>query len=156
MKCSTKDCFECPYEDCKNDDTRKREYSSEQIKRASERRRRMREERIKSGICVNCGKRAVEDGRRMCGICREYFRRKKEEQNRRKGIKPRCLLDGIDLCAKCGKAAPEDGYKLCERCLGNCRKFLDRSPTHNGEKQRGWFTNERERFWASKKQRQGE
>ena len=55
-------------------------------------------------------------------------------------------------CAKCGKREPVNGYKLCERCLKSSIEHLEKTPTHNGKKQVGGFTNEHETFWTNKEQ----
>lgn len=156
MKCSFNDCFNCQYEDCKNDYVKINKSSTkQQNKKIYERRKLIRQERFDNGFCVNCGKNKPVKGYKMCVECQAYFRRKSEEKNRKNGILPRSLLNGVSRCSKCGKCKPVDGYKLCERCLTNARKFLDKTPTHNNKKQIGGVTDENHAFWSNKKQKEG-
>lgn len=155
MKCTKEQCFNCKYDDCINECVTHRKSSKEQIERSAKRRRNLKNERMSIGLCVNCGNKKPEEGYKMCTECKRYFRLRKEESNRRRGILPRELLDGVERCAKCGKYVPVSGYKLCERCLKSSIEHLEKTPTHNGKKQRGGFTDGNELFWTNKKQKEG-
>ena len=148
MTCKYKDCFSCPYPDCINDvvelakplpEHRKAEVRTWE----RERRKRFAEE----GLCTVCGKRKPEPGRKRCAICNAYDRRKKREYQIRDGKLLWDDLDGVTRCAKCGKAHPVEGYKLCPQCLASARAALDKTPTHNGMKNPGWFTEGVNAFW---------
>lgn len=155
--CGYNDCFTCPYPDCINDYVEPtRKLSPEQIKKISSRKSELRKEREKVGVCTQCGKRPSRQGYKMCYDCQRKFRLYKELENRKKGVQSKILLDGISLCAKCGKKPPQKPYKLCSRCLENNLKFLEKTPTHNGKKQKGGFTEANETFWrgyTNKKQK---
>lgn len=155
MRCKETDCFNCKYDYCINVGNYKKR-TPEQAKRDSERRKAKRAERIKSGLCIYCGKRSCSPGYKTCIECRIKMRSYKEDENRRKGILPKALLDGVERCQKCGRHRPVNGYKLCKRCLANARAFLDKTPTHNGKKQTGGFTDAKEIFWANKKQKESQ
>lgn len=148
MKCKWSDCFTCPYPDCINDyvpPTRKA--SPEQIKKNTQRMSLLRKERANNGLCTQCGKKPPREGYKMCKECQVKYARYKEKENRKKGVIPKSLLDGIYLCQKCGKYPPVEPYKLCEGCLESNRKHLDLTPTHNGRRVNSDFCNNHERFW---------
>lgn len=74
--------------------------SEEQKQRAKAKKAQRRDSRIEQGLCPNCGKRpSVSDGL-YCEFCRAYHRRKKEIENRKKGVMPKFLfgedVDKID------------------------------------------------------------
>ena len=148
MRCRKQDCFSCPYPDCINDYVPpERKANPEIVRKAVQRKSAMRKERVSSGLCTECGKYPPREGYKMCHYCQAKFRKYKNDENHKKGIKPRVLLDGISLCQKCGKHPPEPNYKLCKRCLENALKHLSLTPTHNGKKIQSGFTIGHERFW---------
>lgn len=154
MRCKASDCFSCPYPDCINDSIQEtRKYTQEQKKRAYQRMSERRKQRHDNGICTQCGKRPPKPGAKMCALCQAKWAKYKEEESRRKGIKPKEMLDGVLLCKKCGNAAPVSPYKVCQRCLDSNRKHIAKTPTNMGKKPRGAFSISHEMFWASKKQK---
>lgn len=70
---------------------------------------------IEKGLCVQCGKRPVKEGHRMCGICLAKHRKSSEEYRRKKGIMPRFLMGNGEYCYFCGKPGC-NGRKTCEEC----------------------------------------
>lgn len=148
MRCKWSDCFTCPYPDCINDYVPPiRKASPEQIKRRTQKKSLLIKERESSGLCTQCGKRSPREGYKMCRECQNKAKKYKEKENRKSGITPRFMLDGVYLCQKCGKHPPVEPYKLCERCLESNRKHLDLTPTHNGKRVKSDFTNNHEKFW---------
>lgn len=151
MHCKKSDCFDCPYPDCINDYVKPlHPRSEEQKERYNTWCRERRDAFSKEGLCRYCGKRPPDGGYKTCGICRAYMREKRRESHYRYGVKPRCLLDGVTLCGKCGKAPPEIGYRLCKDCLASAREALDKTPTHNGRKNTGGFTEVHEAWWRAR------
>lgn len=156
MRCRKFDCFSCKRSDCTNNYIKPlKPQTEEQSAKDAKRRAALKVDRENRGLCTNCGKRPPKDGFRMCEICQSKYRKYKEQQNRRKGVTPKQMMDGVKVCAKCGKDKPVNGYKLCDRCLRNNLEFLSRTPTHNGRKQTGGFADGNKAFWANKKQKPG-
>ena len=130
MKCN-KDCFNCPFPDCINDDIKPydaeyhKKYKEMHREQQSERKRELRAERKANGICVECGKRPISrDCETMCIDCLLKSKKRFADTRRANGDTPRVLFDGISLCAKCGKDKPVDGYKLCKSCLEKARQSI--------------------------------
>lgn len=72
-----------------------------------------REERLASGVCIECGGRREPDGVR-CSLCQELNRVRKREryaQDRERGV-----------CVDCHEGAPESGGVRCAPCLVVYRK----------------------------------
>lgn len=145
MHCKKSDCFSCPYPDCINDYVRKPQKYTE---RRAAYVRKKKDERIKAGLCPYCGKRPPSDGHKTCGWCRAYFRQNKSKSMRNAGIIPKDMLNGVDRCSKCGKYPPKQGQMLCERCYEQALAALSKTPTHNGKKNSGYFTQFNEVFYA--------
>lgn len=154
MKCRAQDCFVCPYPDCINENpSPSRQLNREQRRRRAAKISERRKLRWEQGLCTQCGKALTDKQYRMCLECRLYYRRRKEVQNRRNGVLPKVLLDGVNLCHLCGKAPPEAPYKLCPECLKSARSHLAKTPTHNGKKLKNYFALYNEVFYADKKQK---
>lgn len=148
MRCRKQDCFSCPYPDCINDYVPPvRKVSPETIQKLSRRMSALRRERASNGLCTECGKRPPREGYKMCHLCQAKARSYKNDENRRKGVTPKDMLDGVHLCQKCGKAPPAPPYKLCARCLEGCREHLLRTPTHNGRRAQSGFVVDQAKFW---------
>lgn len=74
----------------------------------TDRKRRLREEREKEGLCVRCGKRDAQPGRKRCSICLA----KDREQNRKRHTLAEYRKEN-GLCKYCdSKAIP--GKRFCE------------------------------------------
>lgn len=82
---------------------------------------------IELGVCPKCLKQKEDDGYVHCSACRAKIRKSDTKYRQKKGVLPRCLLDGIDRCAICGREEVVDGHKVCSRCLENCRKSLKKA-----------------------------
>lgn len=157
MRCKPSDCFTCPYPDCINDEEpRVWAPTPEQREEHNAKIRARRAERRASGLCTACGKRPPDDGYHSCMECRLRWRRDKAKENRKKGILPKHMMNGVDLCQKCGKAPPVEPYKLCERCLASNRAHLAKAPTHNHQRPVGWYNEVDELFWREMKGRKHE
>lgn len=111
---SDRTCFECRAKDA----LRRTEFSEERKERnklSSERSmKRIKEERIKNGLCPMCGKRKPEEGRKKCRICLN----KDAEYNRMRRINTKNIREYRrinHLCYYCGKPAA-DGKNVCEEC----------------------------------------
>lgn len=153
MRCKKSDCFSCPYPDCINDYVKPiRRPSAESARRKNEKRSALIAERRASGVCTSCGGKITDTRFRMCAACREKARRYKEQELRKKGVKPRELLDGVTLCQKCGKFPPREPFSLCERCYKSSIEHLAKTPTHNGKKPDTFFARFNEVFYADQKQ----
>ena len=82
--------------------------AEDQLQYARDRRSRLE----RAGLCVTCGKRPPNRGRKRCERCLQNQRdniRRFAERNRDKG-----------LCG-CGREAPRPGYRTCQRCHQDCR-----------------------------------
>ena len=131
MKCN-RDCFNCPFPDCINDYVKvndpeyQKRYYEEHRSQELERKKKTREDRKANGLCTYCGKRPLTEGSKAhCIECLIKLRKRSMERNRKKGLTPKKLFDGIDLCKKCGKEKPVEGYKLCESCLEKARQAIE-------------------------------
>lgn len=139
MKCN-KDCFNCLYDDCINDDfepynsERHKRYYNNHKEQIAERRRKRIEERKNAGLCVYCGKRKISQNS-TCGCidCIQKGKRKITNMRRSKGILPKGSSEYTGMCGICGNFEKLKGHKVCEKCLETCRKnmiyassFIDR------------------------------
>ncbi len=86
------------------------DYKKQLRKKQRESMKRLREERKKNGLCVECGKPQCEKSTVRC--LEHYIKHKRRYQ--RKKI-PRSEWTSFGLCYKCGEKAI-DGEKLCEKC----------------------------------------
>lgn len=154
MRCKASDCFTCQYPDCINDYVGTRKPLSENAKmRVSEYRKERRAAFEKAALCTSCGKNKPSLGYKRCTACRTYDKQKKLEYRLRDGKLIREMMDGITLCVKCGKAAPMSGYKMCKACIAQANAALDKTPTHNGGRNRNGFTEAHEKWWQITKNR---
>lgn len=146
-KCTINECLNCKKPDCDNDYVKKEYKYRNYLNTWAKDRRRNREA---SGLCTYCGKRLPVNGHKMCEICQAKFREYKNQEEYKRGRKPRGLLDGISLCAKCGKYAPKEGFRVCERCYESNLRNLSKTPTHRGIKREGdKFREGIDAFWKT-------
>lgn len=132
---SIQECLNCKKPECDNDRVKKlQELDKEQVERRKAWTRARRQRWRDASLCTSCGKRPPRDGYAMCRVCQIKFSKYKNEENYRRGTKPKSLLDGITICKKCGKDVPMDGYKVCRRCYESNMANLRRTPTHRGIK----------------------
>lgn len=148
---SIQECLNCQKPDCDNDHVKKaQQLNQEQIERRKARAKQRGDSRRQAGLCPSCGKRPPREGYKMCRQCQISFATYKNEENYKKGTKPKSLLDGVTLCKKCGKDAPLDGYKLCKRCYETNIANLKKTPTHKGtRRQDDNFRKGVDAFWRS-------
>ena len=110
MKCN-RDCFNCQYEDCINDDTYRLCKTPEVIERRKEYQRmtakRKRDEARTKGLCMVCQKKKATYGVK-CYEC--YIRQKRYDLNKYHNDRETWRQNG--LCYFCGKQ-PIEGKKVC-------------------------------------------
>lgn len=119
--------------------------------RANAKQTARRKARLAAGLCTGCGGDNPTPKYRMCPSCRAQARKYKEAEMRRKGRYPQSTFAYFGKCSKCGKYPPKAGYKLCERCYASAVAALDKTPTHNGRKNKGYFADEHEMYWQAVK-----
>lgn len=99
------------------------EKKAEYLKRAAKHHKRLYNERKAAGICVDCGKKKVEENRVRCGICLDKQRRRQEKIRRQNdNIIPRELYGVDGNCACCGRPVRGENEKCCERCYEKITK----------------------------------
>lgn len=76
---------------------------------------RLYHERKEKGLCVDCGKKALEN-RVRCLNCLLYNKRRVKKNSEKNGVMPRILFGDGEHCACCGKPVRAEGEKCCERC----------------------------------------
>lgn len=116
-------CYEC--NEKHNERTQKQYHSEKVTQRVLECAKQRREKRAEQGICVNCGKRKAEHGKKQCSICLAKGRENKHQNN---NTIPRHERFAYGLCYKCGN--PLDGQinkdgsksKLCTTCYSTYPK----------------------------------
>lgn len=111
VKCN-KDCFNCQYKDCINDDIYRVCKSPEAIEHRKHYQRmhakRKREEAKTKGVCIVCQKKKSSHGSK-CYEC--YIRQKRYDRNKYNSEREIWRQKG--LCYFCGKQ-PMEGKKTCE------------------------------------------
>lgn len=116
-------CYECTQ---KRNAQKRKNYDDTAKEKASFAYKKRRNDRIQNHQCTRCGRALRKDQTtRECDSCLAKHRIFAIKYSAKKGILPRCLLDGVTRCAKCGKEQVADGYKVCNNCLEKCRKSLE-------------------------------
>ena len=82
-------------------------------------RRRVRERRIESGLCTECGKRPPLPGRKYCAPCQQRTRRARKRLY--------CRRKRSGRCTNCGRAAECHPLTTCKLC----RKLSSDRRLHN-------------------------
>lgn len=83
-----------------------------------------REERLKAGLCVKCGKRVPETGKKNCNYCLGKQKKYNRTEREKKGITPIAehrSQPEQGKCWFCGEPVKE-GYRVCEKCYQRCVK----------------------------------
>lgn len=122
-------CLECLSDISERNYQRRSKLTDEQhqaeSQRATENKRKRRERRKASGLCVECGRRPPKDGRLRCGVCLYKNRERMKRYNIAKGRNPQELLLAHDVCWICG-GEPLPGKRLCtvhyDIAMANLRK----------------------------------
>ena len=91
--------------------------------------KKTREWYIANGICPHCGQRELQEGYKLCLICRTEANERRREKRREQGQTPeqlqaqrernhalRAERKAKGLCPRCGKHKPEAGYVNCKYC----------------------------------------
>lgn len=101
----------------------KKQKRKEQIKESHERKRQWCRD---NGICYNCKKRKVIDGKKLCGICRDKLNKYNRER-RNKNITTLSREQKIEkgICIWCDNPARK-GKKLCDYHCDNLIKNLEK------------------------------
>ena len=120
-------CFYC----LQNDAERKRkeretvEYQ-EKKKELAERAKRTREDRLKNGICVRCGRRKAEPNKTSCSYClairRNEMRRKRNGTQKNRKQRGMCLY--CDNPPIKGKYFCKKHYEMEVELAENARKYI--------------------------------
>lgn len=104
-------CLECRMKD--NERHKGKPITEETRQYRIEYKRRIRDERKASGICIRCGKRKTDGKHTHCAVCRAKKAAEQREYNRRQGMIP-IELRGEGYCSRCFK--PIESGKLCAEC----------------------------------------
>lgn len=80
---------------------------------SNERKKELREERKKNGLCTTCGKNPPDDKGSMCAKCRSYYVKYRKDRVDQGG------------CRRCKDGTPEPGKKSCEACLEKQRYYVE-------------------------------
>ncbi len=81
-----------------------------------------RAKRAQNGMCVYCGKRRPEPGRKLCGWCHAKQNRRNHEKRIAEGINWPRGANGY--CWLCNKRMAAEGKRLCQTCIDNQMKHL--------------------------------
>lgn len=91
-----------------------------------------------SGLCVYCGKRKPEAGRRVCKLCISKRTEKRREKQIAEGMNWPRGENGY--CWLCNKRKAVQGKRLCQPCIDNRMKNLTPEAAARGrETQRKWM-----------------
>ncbi len=92
-----------------------------------ERSRRRSEARQAAGLCTRCGNTLPEEGRTMCGPCRDDRRQAKRARHHGRRA--------AGLCVRCAAPAP-DGRAYCPPCAGTRSRRRDRKAKREADRRR--------------------
>lgn len=113
-------CAEC----AERHSAAKRKWRQEEVNRESdsEAQKRIRAMRANAGLCVYCGKRKIDAGRKVCEICSSKQSRKRHDRRIAEGMNWPRGANGY--CWLCNKRKAVDGKRLCQPCIDNRMKNL--------------------------------
>lgn len=102
------------------------EEEKEKIKKATrECVKELRKNRIKDGVCIDCGKRPVYAGTQRCGICRYKLNKKNRERwQLEKGNRSHEERLEKDKCYICGEPVVKN-KRVCQKCLETRRQSIE-------------------------------
>lgn len=89
------------------------------------------------GICVDCGKRPVENGRKRCGICLAKDRARHKQRNIEAGKIPHELRGNGVYCHMCCKPLCH-GEKLCPTCYEKACNNMKIASAHIDRQNHPW------------------
>lgn len=134
-------CFECAEKlnkQHREDYHRRKEYHLSHKKQ-------LREYRKSNGLCIDCGKKAVE-GRVRCKKHLAIERFRAEKHRAKKGVIPRAMSVELGYCEMCCKEFATKG-KLCDECYEKAMRGLFLANKKRKQlKQEGKFNNSFENF----------
>lgn len=104
-------CLECSEKNYAAQQKYGKEIWRERERKYSSRRKEIREEYFSKGICYQCRKRAIEEGKKKCRICLD----KDAEVHRKRFVNRREEQVAKGMCYQCIKEKATNG-KLCKNC----------------------------------------
>ena len=88
----------------------------------SARHKAFREKKAQSGLCIYCGQRRTEAGRRTCKLCISKNQKKRREKQIAEGMNWPRGANGS--CWLCNKRMVLEGKRLCQPCFDKRMKSL--------------------------------
>lgn len=112
-------CLECSAKNYAFQQRYDKETLRKREKKYAGRRKEIREEYFKNGICFHCRKRKIEEGKKKCRFCLD----KDAELHRNRRVNLRNVQVAKGMCYQCIKEKATKG-KLCESCYNKAVENL--------------------------------
>lgn len=84
-------------------------------------------DKLSKGLCVRCGKKKAEEGKKRCARCLAKARQYQANKRIKEGIIPRSIRVSLGYCYICGNEIDRNG-SLCNKC---CAKNKVPKPVPN-------------------------
>ena len=114
-------CPECLAKDFARRERQDKEKRKEIERKYYGRRKEIRQEYYSKGICFQCRKRKIEDGKKKCRVCLD----KDAEVHRKRHVNQREAQVEKGMCYQCIKVKATKG-KLCEECYNKAVTNLEK------------------------------
>lgn len=120
-----KSCFPC--REKKRIYRRQKQNDPEQNQKMLQRRKEIREDRFRNGLCTSCGKNKPENGYRTCAECRRKVKKYRKTYITKYQLPDRALWKDQGRCSRCGAEEQYEGFTLCKKCYEQSVAALEKA-----------------------------